>query len=165
MAAALVAGQAALCAVIGWLTFGPSEPAPRAAAVNPPAAQISAPTLPVLTLPPPLPAPAPAPSNSVAKTVKPPVKSSKPAVTRKPSKPVVDEKPQIVIEPAKSKEPSVSPNPELQATPPPAPVGEVQGPVVKGLPCSPEGAKGETLQDVALRCAKDDDGDLVWQIN
>jgi len=40
----------------------------------------------------------------------------------------------------------------------------VQFPVVEGRRCSPEGAKGRTADGVDLRCVRDDDGDLVWQI-
>ena len=58
-----------------------------------------------------------------------------------------------------------APNPEVAATPPPTPIEEVQAPVVEGTPCDPEGARGRTVEEVDLRCVRDADGDLVWQIN
>jgi hypothetical protein len=165
VAVALVAGQATLCAVIGWVTFGPPEPAPQAAGVNPLTSPIE---LPTSSLPlPPLPMPPAPPDASMSKAA--PLsprapRSSKPATSRATSKPAAEEpRPIIATDEVPPEPPPTSPT--LNLTPPPSAVDEVQFPVVEGAPCSPEGAQGLTSEQVELRCEKDDDGDLVWQIN
>lgn len=161
LAVALVAGQAALCAVIGWVTFGPSEPAPKASGAQ----TLSGPIVfPTPTLPPVLVAPAP-PRAPASKGSSPRAsRSSRPPTSRATSEPAA-EKPQPVMATDQSPIVPMPPDPDLAATPPPSPIQEVQFPVVQGTPCDPEGAKGLTDKDVDLQCVKDHDGDLRWQIN
>ena len=49
--------------------------------------------------------------------------------------------------------------PTLSPSPP-----ATQEPVEEGEPCEPEGAVGETVDDVELRCVRGADGSLRWQI-
>jgi hypothetical protein len=163
VAVALVTGQAALCAVIGWVTFGPSAAKPDAANAKPLNTQIQLapmPTLPAGVPPaPPGPAASPVPSSPRAS------RSSRPVVTRTTTKPAADKhRPVIATGQTPPEPPPASPNPGLAAPSPPAPSG-VQSPVVVGRPCDPDGAKGLTLDLIELVCVLDRDGDLVWQIN
>lgn len=166
MASALVASQAVLCAVIGWVTFaghGPqhvtAEPDLGPALVVPPAT-----VEPVLTDKPvrrarpartPVPsssAPISAPaSGSVLAEVSPAQTTTPPPTPAAPSPPAASE---------------ASPTPdngELRATPVPS-ITEVQGNVVVGDKCDRENADGRTPTDVLVRCLKDRAGILVWQI-
>ncbi len=163
VAVALVAGQAVLCAVIGWVTFGPSEAKPDAAGIHPLTKPIVFPTLP----PYPTKVIPAAPEVSATKASSPRAsRSSSTSPTRATSEPATEKpRPVMATGPTSSAPPS---DPGLAATPsPPAasPSESVQSPVVEGRPCSPEGAKGQTSNHVDLRCVKDADGDLVWQIN
>ena len=166
---ALVAGQAALCAVIGWMTFGPSETKPQAVrAADPPGEPVVLPTastwMPPLHVP-----PAPTSAGKSAAAPAPRVsRSARPAKVRRTSAPT-REKPRTVMAPEESKQiPSepAAPNPELASPVPPVPpsAGAVQRPVVVGERCQPEGAPGRTADDVELKCVRDRDGALVWQI-
>jgi hypothetical protein len=164
VAVALVAGQAALCAVIGWVTFGPSEAKPDAAGVHPLTKPIVFPTAPPLPL---RAAPVPPDVSTSKKQESRAARPSRTPTTRATANPAAD-RPQPVIAPAAtSREPVPTTPPGLAATQPPAPSPSevVQSPVVVGRPCRPEGAKGRTSDAVDLRCVKDADGDLVWQIN
>ena len=161
LAVALVAGQVALCAVIGWVTFGPSDPPPKASGAQTLTGPIVFPTP---TLPPLLVPPAP-PRASVSKESPRPARSSKSPSSRPTSKPAEDKPKPVMAVDETAVPPEPPKGPDLAATLPPSPIDEVQSPVVVGRPCDPKGAKGRTRDDVELRCAVDDDGDLVWQIN
>jgi hypothetical protein len=177
VATALVAGQALLCAVIGWVTFGPPpEPGPRAAAPIEPLL-----TPPVVTPTVSLPAPAPASvapepaSPTRSRSVRTKVSSRSPEAPRSPASPpaptVGEAPPSLVIappQPDETRTPTPQPDgtrPGLIGTVAPAPTETVQGPVKAGERCAPEGARGVTADDRSLRCVLDDDGDLRWQIN
>ncbi|HET6534000.1 MAG TPA: hypothetical protein VFH03_25755, partial [Actinoplanes sp.] len=60
---------------------------------------------------------------------------------------------------------SPAPEPDPNASPLPSGTDAVQHPVLEGAPCEPEGALGRTVDDVALRCVRGEDGRPVWQIN
>ena len=165
VAVALVTGQALLCAVIGWVTFGPPDPAPQAAApVDPLAGQLTGPTpsLPVPRLPM-LPTPSstsrPAtPSKSVRATGSPELLSAT-APTRKPPKsaaPVATTTDQTMLDPPAPE--VIVPNPVLTPTTLPSPVAE-------DAPCDPEGAEEPSADGVQMVCTRMQDGTLLWQIN
>jgi hypothetical protein len=151
-AVALVVGQALLCALIGWLTFGrstatapgrrgsttvdglalrPVDPSSSTAPRNPPrsvpAASGSARTVPGATrhLPTAPPTVAPAPSSAAP---------AAPAVPPEPSTLLASNTTAPVVPPA-----------------PPASV-EVQAPVLVGARCRPAGAFGLTVDGTAVRC-------------
>ena len=170
VAVALLVGQALLCAVIGWLNFGPSQAhRGKASPVDPP---MAAPPFvaPLPSVPQPLSAPAetarPAPARTSAK-----VKASTSPAKRSPAPPPEPEFPQPVNGPSRS--PSTTPRapaappetPGLTTDPPlPSPRDDVQAPVKVGDKCDPEDARGRTATGTPVRCVRDDDGDLRWEI-
>ena len=165
VAVALVAGQAALCVVIGWVTFGPSgpepEPQPQAAGGGPPLSERivfpTPPTVPAVVAPPPGASASKAPSSPRAS------RSSTSPTTRATSKQVTEE-PQPNIAPAEDAPVPPEPDPGVAATLPPSSIAPVQSPAVEDESCDPEGAEGLTSDGVELRCVLDAGGDLVWQI-
>ncbi|HEU4349822.1 MAG TPA: hypothetical protein VFR35_18745 [Actinoplanes sp.] len=177
MAVALVAGQAMLYAVIGWLTFMQSPAGPVPERADPPVApRIALPTASMVLPPVSLSttrAPS-APERTVTRTgrpvtpagavtKRPPAPSPEPA-RPKPSRP--KPAPEVPAEPAPVEviAPVAPPTaPDLGTAPDPAQTDEVQGPVVPGEPCDPAGALGVTSDGVALRCEEQDER-LVWQI-
>jgi hypothetical protein len=174
VAVALVAGQAALCAVIGWLTFGPA-PAPSrpSAALDPPAPpRLAMPSISIAppptsappTSPPPTTRATSSPRAAVARFARPP---RPPAPPKQPDREGTSEVPPLPLDSPISPTPteSASPSPDPNASPLPSSTDVVQHPVVEGGPCEPEGALGRTVDDVALRCLRGEDGRLVWQIN
>lgn len=172
VATALVAGQALLCGVIGWVTFGRSDAGPQAAPVAvEPAAPL--PAAPSVFVPAPLPpeapsSPSPPPATrsaraktSVSRSPAAPLRTRTTTPTR-PAPPADEPPPTLVIAPP---EPTRgTPNPGLIGTVPPAPSDPVQRPVTVGDECAPEGALGVTADDRWVRCVRDDDGDLRWRI-
>lgn len=177
VAAALVAGQVLLGAVIGWVTFGESSPTPQAAGrIEPPAAPLpvvppetSGPG-PAVTVPPEPPVRPGASPSRVRSTKRPAGGPARPARTRTtapaPQPPAEEPPPQLVISlpPSPTVLPSGGPG-RGRRTPPPAPSPSVQGPVRVGDRCEPEGAAGRTADDRPVLCARGDDGELRWQIN
>ena len=167
VAVALLAGQAALCAVIGWVTFGPPQTGPRS---QQPVAPLAAPPLAMPTASVAMP-PTPTPSTRAPKSDADRARSTR--IHRAPAPPAqkrartVEERPATVLAPDSLAPEPPAPSPDVAATPPPDPTesGEVQGPVVEGEPCDPEGALGLTVDDVSLRCVRLEDDRIVWQIN
>lgn len=172
VAVALVVSQTALCAIIGWLTFGPPPAGSQSPdPVDPEAAPaIVMPTVSVGLPPTSAPPTSAPPTRRSAK----PVESSTaefrreprpPAPLRKPeTRPATREpQPSTVVAPEESPSPLVAPNPGT--APSPADSEEVQGPVEVGQPCDPPGAFGVTADDVSLLCVLQEDGAVVWQIN
>lgn len=167
VATALVTGQALLCAVIGWVTFGPSEQPPRASApvgsLAGPQPSLELPGLPPAALPAPT-VKSPVPSRSARRTEPPSTLSgTRPSPSRKPSTPARPARTsdQPLLDPAPGDSPVLTvpaPNPMLTPAPTESPV------VVEGA-CEPEGARGETAAGVELSCARRQDGSLVWLIN
>jgi hypothetical protein len=174
VATALVAGQALLCAVIGWVTFGGHDPArsttqaaePRfgPALVVPPASVApvltggptrSHPKAPDLSLPAPTgPPPSPPGPDSIKLTI-PPSRTSAPVSAPVSSAAAPAARPGAPV-------PS-SVDGSLVATPAPT-VSPTQEGVVAGEKCDPPDAYGLTVGKVAVRCLPDRNGDLVWQI-
>jgi hypothetical protein len=167
MAVALVAGQAALCAVIGWVTFGaghPDRPGNAAQAVDP------------LADPPQIEPPAtaaPAPPGSA--TVPPAPPAAKASTSTRASSHPAAPKPHRST-PARAapvpapRQSAAAPRPsppggqaELQH-PSPAPTGTQSGAVL-GEPCDPVGAPGLTVDHIVLHCILGIDGNQSWQIN
>jgi hypothetical protein len=172
VATALVAGQALLCAVIGWVTIGPPDAGPRAArTVEPLAAPPVVPSLagpapaPPRVSPPPDSAQTPSPRGSRARSSasRAPAPPRRTRATTKPAPPP-DESPTLVIAPPEPGETRTTPDPGIIGTVAPSPVETVQGPVTVGEECEPEGAPGITADDRKVRCVRNDDGDLRWQI-
>jgi hypothetical protein len=158
VAVALVAGQALLCAVIGWVTFGASHahrPGAPVSTVEPLAGK-------PLVMPPAVSVPPPrAPSASVTPSAKEKVKTSAPASPRQsPSRrpPAEDStSPPVML---------ASPPPRpADVAPSPTPADQVQSPVKLLDVCEPLDAKGLTADGVPVRCVKSADGTLHWQIN
>ena len=159
VATVLVLSQAVLCAVIGWVTFGGKEPAhsqPRAdgallgpAIVVPPAS-----VPPVVT---------PGPTHQSAKPVKERSSTPKPTAARvrlSPSAAPRRTPGEIMVAPSPPAA-TISAGSDLVSQPS---ASAPQSDVEVGKPCDPEGADGVTADDVAVRCLRDDSGDLVWQI-
>jgi hypothetical protein len=163
VATALVASQAVLCAVIGWITFGghdqPAHSNARAAepVLGPPIVVPPASVAPVES-----PAPSsqhhsparnasstPRPTSAPARTVGPPAAPSRTVAT-------------TGIAP---KPPVATPTGAGKALRPTPSASEVQGNAEVGKKCDPEDANGVTADDIAVRCVRDSDGNLVWQID
>lgn len=181
VAIALATGQALLCGVIGWVTFGPPETGPRAAAPVEPLIRHS-PVVPAVSLPPTVRTSTTAGPDPVATSRTPRARASStrppkplaapPAGTTTattppttPAAPADDPPADPVIAP-----PEPAPEPTLTSTRPglvgpSVPDETVQGPVEVGDRCKPAGARGLTADDRRVRCVRDDDGDLRWQIN
>ena len=164
IAGALIASQAVLCAVIGWVTFGGHDhsggSSARAAEPNLGPALV----VPPVSVAPVLPTPSTHRPSHLAGAVPTATATSTPAwkpprvrstIPRSPTASPAAPKPPPATAPAKG---SVVVLPTPSAT-------EVQGNVVIGEKCSPEGADGVTAADVAVRCVADKDGDLIWQID
>ena len=171
VAVALVAGQAALCAVIGWVTLGGMHPhkagAPRAAnplvegpLVVPPPTVAPAPPTPV---PPAPPVTARTAATSAGRITRPPESTA--AEPRRPiaptpnpvtaTRPVPPAAPTLVVSPSGA---------NLVQTPSATPT-EVQQGVAIGDPCDPVNAAGTTDDGTPVLCVPGDDGTPRWQIN
>lgn len=165
VAVALVAGQAALCAVIGFVTFGPGPGSTSAGQAGAEArAPVVMPTanigLPAAPLP-------PVPGKSTAPPPKPQVKPSRvghakaePSPKRTTRRAAAPPKP--ISAPTTTK-PAASKPPDIGVAPTATPGNEFQLPVKKGDECETEGDRGRTLGGDAVRCAKGEDGALSWQ--
>jgi hypothetical protein len=181
VAVALVAGQAALCAVIGWVTLGGPHtaglPAPNPLAGGPlvvppltvaPAPPTSVPTAPRTSvrpaptsappapLPPPVIVPAGAtstrPPTSTAPQPHPPIPPAPMPVTAAKTPPVA---PTVLASP--SSDSNLAPTPTPTAS-------DIQQGVVVGDPCDPVGAAGTTVDGTPVLCVLGDDGVQRWQI-
>jgi len=157
VAAALIAGQAALCAVIGWVTIGASHPhrSDASASVDPlagPPLVIPQPGV-VAPLPPsPPPGPTRPASTSTVRTSGP---STPPASHRSPERP-----PSATVRPVG---PVRLPPPTEQAQLDGTPTPDVQSPVdLLGL-CDPLDALGLTADGISVRCVPGADGTPRWQ--
>jgi hypothetical protein len=179
---ALVAGQAALCAVIGWFVFGSPHTGPKSpVSVDP---QAGAPTaIPAVSLR--LPAASPAPTPAAERTTaSPSVRRSFRATEPPPEQPVPpeppavhedrgeptptadDESPSTVISRVPTASPSeLAPGPDPASGSPTPAATTTQDPVVLGEPCPDEGAPGVTADDFVVHCVPYDDGTLRWQVS
>ena len=182
MAVALVIGQAMLCALIGWLTLGPSRSGPHrpGTAID----QVAPPVVPgpVATVSRSAAVPGKQPRRpSSAAPARPRVTTARevpaPAVTTtSPARPPVP----INLPPADDVPPSGAPAPPPATPAPSAPVppsdaprppvpsgtagapdvldpdhGVIQQPVVVGAVCQPLGAYGRTAEGELVRCLRD----------
>jgi hypothetical protein len=163
VAVALVAGQAVLCAVIGWVTFGSGHahrPGP-VRTVEPLAAK-------PLVIPPPVVTPPPRPPRSSAAPSAAKKDTTSASPSARPSSRQPRSAPASVAEPARSPRPDSPPLPPAGpalSVPSPSSDDEVQSPVKLLDPCDPVDAPGLTVAGLSLRCVKGDDGRLHWQIN
>jgi cytoskeletal protein RodZ len=160
VATALVASQAVLCAVIGWVTFGGKDAAhsqPRAAEplLGPPLVVPPVTVVPVTTPPSHHPEKADKTATSAPRHTSAPARVSASAE----ASPSIEALPAAPSPPATS--PTVSGLVRPAATPSPS---ATQPDVEVGATCDPENADGLTTDGVAVRCLRDDDGNLVWQI-
>jgi hypothetical protein len=170
VATALVVGQVALCAVIGWMTFGVShnDKSDKPHLVGPLAGgPLMIPT-PVVPLP-----QSPGPSSTghagpahvfrtLAAPTLPPIRPSAVLLSAVPSAPTgsaVPPKPPAgdllpaTTAPTKGNPGKLDPSPEVQA-------------LVKLLDvCDPAGAAGLTVDGTSVQCLRTSDGTLAWQIN
>ncbi|MET0495284.1 MAG: hypothetical protein ABW000_19355 [Actinoplanes sp.] len=165
VAVALVVGQALLCGVIGFVTFGgksEAKPAPHAAEPR-----LAGP--PIVVPPPGVPPPsssAPARKRSTTRATStkrpilpPPATSrSTTTATKPPASPVTV--------PPPSSEPPVSESlPPISLVPTsPAAGDDEPEPPVAGKSCDDEGATGKTAEGKSVRCERDRDGDLRWRL-
>ena len=182
VAMALVAAQAALCAVIGWFMFGSPHtgPEPRGS-VDPHAGAPTAIPAVSVRLPAASPAPTPAAERTAASPSarrsfrapapppEPPVPPERPAVDEDRSEPtptVDEESPSTVISRAPTaspSEPTPGPDPESGSPTPAATI--TPDPVVLGQPCPDEGEPGVTADDIVVHCVPGADGTLRWQVD
>jgi hypothetical protein len=160
MAVALVAGQAVLCAVIGWVTFGAGHPhRPSAAPTVEPLA------VKPLVIPPPVIVPPPRPPRS----------SAAPSTGRKASTAVSSERSSSTPTPRPSSSRpaaarpaagrAATPDPPALVVPSPAPDDVVQSPVTVPDVCDPVDARGLTADGVSVTCVVGRDGVLRWQLS
>jgi hypothetical protein len=161
VATALVASQAVLCGVIGWITFGgtnqPARSTTRAEPVlGPPIVVPPASVAPVV---PPSSAHHHVPVTGRASGI--PRPTSAPARTAAPPSP-----PRRTIAATEN-------SPGLPATgragaglvlPPTPSASETQRNAEVGKQCAPQDAIGLTAEDIAVLCGRDRDGNLIWQI-
>jgi len=162
IAGALIASQALLCAVIGWVTFGGHDHSGGSSARAAEPKLGPALVLPPVSVAPVLPSPSTHhPSRPAATTSTTPATSQPPA---KPARvrPTVPRSP--VASPPAPKPPATAPAKGSVVVLPTPSATEVQGNVVIGDKCSPEGADGVTAKDVAVRCVADANGNLSWQV-
>jgi hypothetical protein len=171
VAVALIAGQAALCAVIGYLTLGGPHLHPHNAPVAPnPLAGGPIVVPPAQVIPPSAASAAPKPPRV------PTTRTTAAGLPGQPSPSAVPNLPRVVGEtspPAAHPQsaappavPSTNPPPSVGggqlATPKPTDSAGVQQGVEVGDPCSPVGANGVTTDGQAVRCVRDVDGQLRW---
>ncbi|BCJ54546.1 hypothetical protein Asp14428_60210 [Actinoplanes sp. NBRC 14428] len=160
IAVALVTGQALLCVVIGFVTFGDRGAAPpRPHAAEQPAA-------PPAVVPPSGPGPA-GPSvapHGPGAVVSHGVRPVRPAATR-----VREHHAERSPTPGRTTAlPASSPSPPAPEPPPtlallPPPGDGADDPPVIGEPCDDADTTGETRDGRAVRCDRDRDGDLRWR--
>jgi hypothetical protein len=170
VAAALVAGQAVLCGVIGWVTLGGREPARSTTRAAEPHLGPALVVPPVTVAPMPVTAPGrpgPRPATTAATgtlltgsstpegagpSVLPTPRATPPhTATRTPASP-------------RPSPPTSAPTTDVLIPTPTARPSDILVNVVIGEKCVPEGADGLTVAKVTVRCQRDRSGDLVWQI-
>jgi hypothetical protein len=176
VAAALVAGQAVLCAVIGYVTLGGhgARGTDAAGPVDPFAAR-------PLVLPP---SAVPAPSATTVAPGPPAAAKStpaRPAATARsrhhpeltPTPPAAEPPPDVLVAPpgpTTPTGPSTTPSPDAtsstgQSGQPPSPPASLptQESVTVGESCAPVDAPGVTTDGIAAQCVLSDAGVLSWQ--
>ena len=171
VATALVMGQALLCAVIGWVTFDGDRP-PAQSTARAPAPLPGSPIVVAPSSATPIPArwlsssqrAAPSsPTGSTPERTSEAPRSSPPAPAPG-STGSLDSTGSTGSTAAAPLLPSSSPAEAVLALRPTPSAAEVHGNVVVGDECNPLDARGVTVDDIAVRCDRDSDGDLIWQI-
>jgi len=160
IATVLIASQAVLCAVIGWVTFGGREQAGGSAA------RAAEPDLgPALVVPPVSVAPVTTSPTAHRPRRSTPTPSAKPSRTppRVPPAPPRSTATKTTSPAATKRSSTRSPEGAVVVKPTPS-ASEVQGNAVVGAKCSPAGAEGVTVLGLAVRCRSDRSGDLIWQL-
>jgi hypothetical protein len=171
VAAALVAGQAVLCAVIGWVTFDGREPARSIARAADPQPGPALVVTPVAVAPMPMTAPGrpgerpatkapagtlltgPSTPGTAGLSVLPSRGATPPhTATRTPAGP-------------RPSWPSSGPTAGGRIPTPAARPSDVFLNAVIGEKCARKGADGLTMAKITVRCERDRSGDLVWQIS
>jgi len=184
VAVALVTGQALLCGIIGFVTFGDRGGAPPGGGAAEP--QVAGPPI---VLPPSSGPPADEPAGRPEPGSPKPVRTERPTSppgpaaargsatraagpSRTTSAPVAPEPPPVPV-------PSTSPDRELlpPAAPGPGdgapgdggpggdgPGDDVPEPVVEKEPCDEAGATGATAEGKVVRCERDRNGELRWRL-
>lgn len=167
VAVALVVGQALLCGIIGFVTFGgKSEVRPAPRAVEP---RLAGP--PRVVPPPGVPPPSSAAPTGKRTPVRatsthrslpaPPPARTRSRATSKPSRPPAVTPPSASSAPPA---PAISPPVALLPTSPAAGDDESPDPPVAGQSCDDEDATGKTAEGKSVRCERDRDGDLRWRL-
>jgi hypothetical protein len=170
VAVALVAGQAALCAVIGYVTLGgpflhkstaaqSSDPLAAGPIEFPPAQVMPVPTS-VAPAPPPVPA-----SSSKAPKSTGVSKNGTPAEAHNEAPPSLVSAPldpSVPVVPPRAPTKAPSPSTGNQLVTPSATATDIQHNVNVGDTCSPLGADGQTSDGKAVTCIRDVDGTLRW---
>lgn len=168
VAVALVTGQALLCAIIGFVTFGsPGDAAPSADAAGP---RLAGPPIVVS------PTGAPSPSRSAASKKRSTSRSTAairqrspaptaPAARRSPTRPAAPPSTGIVPVVPAPPAPSGSLLPPIDLFPrPSAESDDPEAPAVANARCDDEGATSETADGQAVRCVRGRTGDLRWRL-
>ena len=160
VAGALVAGQALLCVVIGFVTFGdPEDEAPSVQAA-----------VPRLVVPPTVPPSRPAAGEKFAAVSS---TTPRPTLTKQRSSPAGSTSSPAGRVPPASAAPEASvtspPNvgllPPSSSTPEPEPEpDDTPEPAVVHERCDTEGATSRTATGKAVRCERGRDGDLRWRL-
>jgi hypothetical protein len=165
VAVALVTGQALLCGIIGFVTFGgEGAAAPGSGATAP---QLAGPpvVLPPEGTPPPS-DPAERPTSGTAKptrTERPTSPPTTPAVRNSATRAVTPSRKTSV--PAVPKPAPSESSPDRALLPPPSPIANDGSPTpVAGERCDDEGAAGRTADDEVVKCERNRDGDLRWRL-
>jgi hypothetical protein len=174
VAVALVTGQALLCGIIGFVTFGDHGGAP-------PGVRAAEPQLagPPIVLP-----PSSAPTTG-APTARPTSGTPRPVRTERPTSPPAptaarDSAPRKSTRPARTTSaptpaapepppvPAVTPTDQTLLPPAfpasPAPADDAPEPVVEKEPCDEAGATGTTVEGKPVRCERARDGELRWRL-
>jgi hypothetical protein len=162
VAVALVTGQALLCGIIGFVTFGGRDgPAHRAGAAEP---QLAGPpiVLPTASTSPPGEQVKRAQPGAVRSTrIERPTSPRTSAAVR--SSATREITPSRTVAPSPPPAPSASPTDRALLPPSPAPQQDTPIPAVQE-PCDDEGATGRTADDEAVVCLRDRGGDLRWTL-
>ena len=167
IAVALVTGQALLCGIIGFVTFGgKDETPPRVRAAEP---QLAGPPLVVPGTSPP-PSPSERPERSRSATTKQtrterPTSPTAPASVRSTATRSVSPS-RTVTPPPPVPPPTATTSPTDRALLPPSSPVSGDDPLipVADEPCDERGATGRTADGKAVRCERDRDGDLRWRL-
>jgi hypothetical protein len=171
VAVALIAGQAALCAVIGYLTLGgPHLHSHASPAAADPLAAGPLVVPPVQIMPPSAAAVAPKPPSASSSRPTATTLAARRSDSADPDRQraAAEPPPSPLVEPPTPLPPAAptkaaSPSGPQFATPQPSD-SDIQQNVKVGDVCSPIGADGVTADEESVRCVRSADGQLRWQL-